>query len=308
MGAGAWANCQIPIALLPKKATDETATAKMVRPLVSFCLSIPFVRLLSLKVPTFHLNLAVGRYLEYDSILIRTKTTSESPPRIYWDHGCSGAVCDVRDKSNRIALLQKAPSFGFDNLISGLTFIDFLQYFGEENARKANGYGIGMDYFDLIVDKDPKFFYSYFFMSITGSIYSGQPERSVALMNKGFKSISLHAPEASYYLWRLKGSDELLFLGNSQAAIESMLTAADWARKINDAESLQVGEISRKTAEFLAKNPNSKMAQFASWAMVLENAVDINARKIAVFKIRELGGKVELDSKGEPKLTPPPQD
>jgi hypothetical protein len=215
---------------------------------------------------------------------------------------------DAKDKSNRIALLQKAPSFGFDNLISGLMLIDFLQYFGEENARKTNGYGIGMDYFDLIIDKDPRFFYSYFFMSITGSIYSGQPERSVALMDKGFKSIGLHAPEASYYLWRLKGTDELLFLGNSQAAQKSMLTAADWASKIGDAESQQIGEISRKTAEFLAKNPNSKQAQFAAWTMVLQSAVDINARKIAVFKIRELGGKVELDSKGEPKITPPSQD
>jgi hypothetical protein len=215
---------------------------------------------------------------------------------------------DVEERANRIAVLTKMPSFGFDNLIANTMLIDYMQYFGEENARNINGYSLGLDYFDLILTKDPKFYISYFFMSVTGNIYSAQPERSVAIMEKGFKSIDPRTPENSYYLWRLKGTDELLFLGNGKAAQKSMQTAADWANKVNDEESRRVSAVSKKTASFLAKNPNSKQAQFAAWMMVIENAVDIKAQKIAMRKIRDLGGKVELDSKGELKITPPPKD
>jgi hypothetical protein len=215
---------------------------------------------------------------------------------------------DLRDKSSRVALLQKAPAFGFDNLVSGWMYIDFLQYFGEEDARKTTGYALGLDYLDLILQKDPRFSESYYALSIMGTVYTGQPERSVALMNKHFKSISLRAPESSYFLWRLKGIDELLFLGDSQAARKSMDTSAEWATQINDAESLRVAKISKATANFLARNPNSKIARFAAWMMVVENSADENARKIAVQKIRELGGNVEIDSNGKLKVTPPPQD
>jgi hypothetical protein len=215
---------------------------------------------------------------------------------------------DATEKANRIALLKKVPSFGFDNLVANMMLIDFLQYFGEENFRNHNGYGLGLEYFDLILEKDPRFYFAYFFLSITGNIYSGQPERSVAIMDKGFKSIDLRVPEGSYYLWRLKGTDELLFLGNGKAAQKSMQTAADWAVKIDDEESRKVAAVSQKTANFLAKNPNSKQAQFAAWMMVIDNAVDIKAKKIAVRKIQELGGNVEIDSKGELHVTPPPKD
>jgi hypothetical protein len=215
---------------------------------------------------------------------------------------------DVTAKADRIALFKKMPSFGFDNLIADSLMIDFIQYFGDHDARKATGYGLGLDYFDAIIDKDPKFFLAYFFLSVTGTVYSAQPDRSIAIMERGFKSMTPRSPENAYYLWRLKGTDELLFLGNAQAASKSMLTAADWANQIGDPESQRVANLSRATAKFLAKNPKSKLAQFAAWAMVIDNGVDVTAKKIAVQKIRELGGKVDLDSNGQIKLTPPPKD
>jgi hypothetical protein len=215
---------------------------------------------------------------------------------------------DVAEKANRIALLKKIPDFGFRNLTADAMLIDLVQYFGGDDARKTSGYGLGIEYLDLILEKDPKYYDAYFFLSVVGSIYSGQPEQSIAIMNRGFKSIDPRSPERSYYLWRLKGTDELLFLGNGRAAQKSMQTAADWAGEINDQESRRVAALSQKTANFLAKNPKSKQAQFAAWMMVIDRAVDIKVKKIAVFKIHELGGKVELDSNGELKVTPPPQD
>lgn len=215
---------------------------------------------------------------------------------------------DVTDKADRIALWKTTPTFGFDNLISNLTLIDFIQYFGDEPVRKINGYGLALPYFDLILEKDPKFFVAYFHLSVAGNIYNAQPEKSMEIMDRGFKSININAPDSSYYLWRLKGTDELLFAGNGQAAQKSMQIATDWAKQVNNEESRRVAEISQTTANFLAKNPKSKRAQFAAWMMVIDNAVDSNVKKIAVRKIQEIGGKVEIDNAGKVNVTPPLQD
>jgi hypothetical protein len=211
-------------------------------------------------------------------------------------------------RSNKLELMKKAPKFGFSNLIANNAFVDFLSYFGNQDARNVDGYRLGFDYFDVILKQDPKFFLAYYFLSGTGSGYMGDPARSVSMMNEGFKSIGLRSPEYSYYLWRLKATDELLFMGDSAAARVSMQTAADWAKQIGDEEGQRVSGISQRFANHLAKNPTSKQARFGAWAGILDTAIDNNARKLAVAKIRELGGKVELDAQGKIKLTPPAKD
>jgi hypothetical protein len=211
-------------------------------------------------------------------------------------------------RSNKLEIIKKAPKFGFNNLVANSTFVDFLGYFGNQDARNVNGYSLGFDYFDVILKQDPKFFLAYYYLSGTASGYMGDPGRSVSMMNESFKSIGLRSPEYSYYLWRLKATDELLFLGDAPAAEASMATASTWARQIGDEESLRVARISQKSADYLAKNPTSKQARFGAWAGILDTAIDNHARKLAVAKIRELGGKVELDAQGKIKLTPPAQD
>jgi hypothetical protein len=214
---------------------------------------------------------------------------------------------ETKIKASSLETWKKMPAFGFKNLIADLTFINYLQYFGDQEAREINGYGIGLDYFDVIVNKDPKFYYSYFFLSAVGSVYAAEPDKSIALMNQGFKNITPQAPENSYYLWRMKGVDELLFLNKPQFAQQSMQKAADWARLTGGTEGHRVAAISQHTADSLAKNPNNKEAQFSGWSLVLGNAVDINAKKIAVRKLRELGGKVYLDENGQIKVDKPPK-
>jgi hypothetical protein len=212
---------------------------------------------------------------------------------------------ETKIKLSSLEIWKKMPAFGFKNVIADLTFIDYLQYFGDQEARDINGYGLGLDYFDVIINKDPKFYYSYFFLSAVGAIYAAHPEKSIALMNQGFTNITPQAPENSYYLWRMKGVDELLFLNSPQSAQKSMQKAADWARLTGGEEGQRVAEISQHTADAIAKNPHSKEAQFAGWSLVLGNAVDINAKKIAVRKLRELGGKVYLDKDGQIKVDKP---
>jgi hypothetical protein len=215
---------------------------------------------------------------------------------------------ESRLRANQLELMKKIPKFGFNNLAANTSFIDFLGYFGNTDARNVSGYSLGFDYFDVVLKEDPRFFLAYYYLSGTGSSYLANPERTVKIMNEGFKSIKPNSPKYSYYLWRLKATDELLFLGESQMAKASMEKAADWAQMAGDEEGQRVARISSRTAKLLAQNPNSKQARFGAWASTLETAIDDNARKLAIAKIIELGGKIEQNAQGKIRIIPPATD
>lgn len=214
----------------------------------------------------------------------------------------------VASENLRLKLLQKTPAFGFDNLIADWVFLNFLQYFGDDNVRLQTGYALSPEYFKIIVDRDPRFLNAYIGLSTSISMYAARPQESVALMEQGLKSMSPQSPSKSYYVWRYKGIDELLFLGDAQAAIQSFKNAAEWASTYSDEESKNVAKFSRKTAEFLSLNPNSKLAQVNAWAMVLSSTTDKRAQKIAISRIEALGGKVVITPEGTVRIQPPPED
>jgi tetratricopeptide (TPR) repeat protein len=210
--------------------------------------------------------------------------------------------------TTRLALIKNLPTFGYRNLVADWHFIDFLQYFGDFEVRQKAGYGSALEYFEAILDRDPRFLYGYFYLSTTGSLYAGDPARSVSMMNRGLKSLSPNVPHRGFYIWRIKATDELLFLGKVADARNSMLTAADWARQSSDPQGKNVAQLSQKTAAYLARNPNSKQAQFDAWNMVLSSAVDEFAIKRAIAGIKSLGGNVTVTPTGELKVTAPPKD
>jgi hypothetical protein len=215
---------------------------------------------------------------------------------------------EVNLEQLHLDLLQKTPAFGYDNLLADWMFLNFLQYFGDDEARDLTGYSLSPKYFESIVDRDPRFLGAYIGLSTSISLYAGMPEKSVALMEKGLKSMSPQSPPKSYYVWRYKGIDELLFLGNAQAARQSFEKAAEWASNSSDEESKYIAALSGKTAQFLSRNPKSKFAQVNTWAMVLTNTTDTRARNIAISRIEALGGKVIVTPEGALKIRLPPKD
>jgi hypothetical protein len=208
----------------------------------------------------------------------------------------------------QLTIAKTLPTFGFDNIIADWHFIDFIQYFGDSELRAKAGYGAAMEYFEAMLDRDPRFLYAYFYLSSTGSIYAGKPEKSVELMDRGLKSLTPKVPDRGYYIWRLKAVDELLFLDRIPDARRSMLKAADWANQAATPEGQNVANLSRGTANYLARNPNSKQAQFDAWNMVLGAAVDDVVVKRAIAGIRSTGGKVTISSDGKLKTEPPAKD
>jgi len=208
----------------------------------------------------------------------------------------------------QLQLLNQLPSFGFDNLVANWAFLSFAQYFGDNQARELTGYQLSPEFFEVILDKDPYFWHAYLFLSSSTTLYAGQPERSVSMMNETLPLLSPTVPDRSYYIWRWKAVDELLFLGDSAAAQRSLETAARWASVHPDTESQLVAELSRQTAAALANNPDSLEAQVSAWSSVFYNAFDDDVRQLAVRRIQELGADASITPDGGLEVILPSQE
>ncbi len=211
----------------------------------------------------------------------------------------------VTREAARLKFLQSFPShgFGFNNLIADVTFLDFLQYFGDDKARVVHetGYALSPEYFEAILRRDPRFIYSYLYMSVSTSIFAGQPQRAIALYERGLKVLIPEILPYAYTVWRQRAIDELLFLGDTQAARRSFLKAAEWVERATfgpDAleETKTVAQTSRATAEFLRTNPDSTPARIGAWVLVLSTAVDRKTTQIAIAELDKLGIAVVFEA------------
>lgn len=203
----------------------------------------------------------------------------------------------------RQASLKQAriyPSFGFRNLAADTFFLRFLQYFGDDEARQVSGYGLSPLYFDNVLARDPFFIdlYDYLFTSV--SLYAGQPETTVALIDQALQSMSPQAPQGSYLIWRNRALDELLLLNDTEAAIKSLETAAAWAEQAPASDTLapRIADASRQTVATLKANPDSRIARALAWSGVIARAVDDRARQLAIEKVEAFGGKVTIREDG----------
>ncbi|WOD39032.1 hypothetical protein [Nodosilinea sp. E11] len=210
--------------------------------------------------------------------------------------------------ASALALAQKAPAFGFDNLVANWFFLQFLQYFGDDAARQSTNYSLSPDFFRVIIPNDPFYRYFYLFLSGSTSNFAGKPEQSVAIMAEGLDHLSPTLPPDGFYIWRYRGVDELLYLGDGEAAQKSFQTAADWARQSSDPDAPFMADNSQQTADFLANNPLSKQAQVSAWSSVLANAFDDATRQRAIDRINALGGSVLISETGGISIQFPQDD
>ena len=192
------------------------------------------------------------------------------------------------------------PNFGFTNIVADAFFLSFLQYFGNDEERELTGYGLSPLFFENVLQRDPFFvdIYDYLFTSV--SLYAGQPETTVSILNTALESMAPNAPERSYLVWRNKALDELLLLNDTEAAISSLETAADWADQAvaSDILASRVAEASRQLVGTLQTNPDSRIARALAWSGVIARAVDDQARQLAIEKVEGFGGRVTIREDG----------
>lgn len=204
--------------------------------------------------------------------------------------------------ATQLNLLARVPSFGFENLLGDWAFLQFLQYFGDWRAREATNYDLAPDFFKIIIPRDPKFAQAYVYLSTSVTLYAGQPDVTVALMDRGIEDLSPEIYPEAYLVPVYRAIDQLLFLGDSKAAAQSYELAADWVSYQKTPDAQASADYYRKTAKFLRDNPNSKQAQINSWVMVLAYAVSGRGQQLAIENLQRLGVKVTIAPDGRVQI------
>jgi len=204
-----------------------------------------------------------------------------------------------------IAIQKKLPTFGLNNLIADWNYLQFIQYFGDGSAREVTGYSLVTDYFEVAVNKDPLFTQSFLSFSAANSLFAGQPQKTVELINQVLESASPDLPGYPFLLWTYKATDEILFLGDLKAAQNSYEKAAEWVSLRNDDLGKKMSSRYLDTAKFLASNPDSTDAQIGAWANILSQAQDLKTQQYAIQQLKELGADVSVTEKGEIQIMRP---
>lgn len=204
----------------------------------------------------------------------------------------------------RLQVLKEMPSFGFSNLIADWAYLNFIQYYGDREARKETDYSLAPDYFEVIVDRDPRFAQAHLTLSTATSVYAGEPKKSVAYLEKSLQFLSPEINKDANFVWSYKGTDELLFLGDVEAAQKSFAMAAKWGYARGDELGRVIANRHQETAQFLADNPDSKKAQVRAWGTVLSNVADEETRQDVIEEIRSLGGDVVETQRGYRIISP----
>ncbi|WP_308254636.1 hypothetical protein [Geminocystis sp. GBBB08] len=207
-----------------------------------------------------------------------------------------------------LAIQKKMPTLGYGNLLADWQYLQFIQYFGDTQARDKTDYSAVTDYFELISKYDPYFVDAYFMLSTANSIYAAQPQKTVSLLNQVLSNLSPKINRDAFLLWMYKGVDEILFLGDIEEAKKSYNQSSKWALARGDEAGKLVAQRNLDTVKFLEENPDSKKAQVGAWGTVLSTVFDDKTRQMAIDKIKSLGGEVVISKNGEVQIKLPEDD
>ncbi len=202
-------------------------------------------------------------------------------------------------------LHKNMPGFGFDNLIADWNFLKYIQYMGDTEARKITGYSVITNYFETIVKKDPRFVDANLAISTSNSLFAGNPNKTVELLEKSLESINPSISSHPFFLWSYKATDEVLFLGDFEAAKSSYRTAAEWSKLSNLEGKEAIANRFLETISFLETEPDSISVQISAWTLVLSNNSDQKIKDYALQKIEELGGIITRKPNGIVEIRPP---
>jgi hypothetical protein len=212
-----------------------------------------------------------------------------------------------QQEATRLSLLKQMPLFGYDNVTANWVFLNFLQYFGDEEARSQTGYSLSPNYFDTLITLDPQFVDIYQYLSNSISYQLGKPEVSVKLLQRAAKGIYPDVDPRAFQVWRFMGLDQLLLLGDIPGAIKSHEMAAKW---VEGTEFQDFAQLFQGTAEFLRSDPDSAPVRIASWGAIYAQAAALGDKQTqarAKRQIEQLGGKVSIDKNGNVVLSNPPR-
>ncbi|NJR46649.1 MAG: hypothetical protein HC775_13215 [Hyellaceae cyanobacterium CSU_1_1] len=96
-------------------------------------------------------------------------------------------LAQEQEQAERVDWQQQTSHLDFDNLKADWTYLNFVQYFGNANARETIGYKLVPEYFETITTIDPRFTSAYLNLTIANSMYAGYPEKTIAFNGRSIK-------------------------------------------------------------------------------------------------------------------------
>ena len=201
--------------------------------------------------------------------------------------------------ATNLNILESFPSFGFNNLIADWMYLQFIQYFGDTDARNITGYQLISQYFQATVERDPRFASAYLKFSVANTMFAGKPTLSVKLLDQSLEKLSPNIADETYQLWISKATDELIYLGNLQAAKQSYQKAAEWAEQSNEASSDSFKRYAQRMVRFIETDPNTKKGRISAWSHILMTTDQKAVRQKAIKEIEALGGEIVTTPDGK---------
>ena len=113
-------------------------------------------------------------------------------------------------------------------------------------------------------------------------------------MHRGTAALSPQIHPKAFQVWRFKGLDQLLLLGDAPASVKSHEMAAEWVKGTPDAD---LEPIFRQVADFLRQDPNSVPVRLQSWATIYSQAAQVKDKQTqtrAQQEIEKLGWELEI--------------
>ena len=195
-----------------------------------------------------------------------------------------------QEEARSVAWQKRSPNLGFSNLKADWSYLNFVQYFGDKKARETIGYKLVPNYFETISHIDPRFTQAHLKLSIANSMYAGDPETTIALMQQVLDSIEPMSEEA-VAVWTSKGLDELLFMGDKKAAIESYKMAEQWAELVQSDRPEHTVKDLEETLESIGEI-ELKEAQLRAWSSVLVHIKDYQHRSEIIARLDRIKDEI----------------
>ena len=204
-------------------------------------------------------------------------------------------------RARSVAWQKRSPSLGFSNLKADLSYLNFVQYFGDKDARDTIGYKLVPDYFETIAHIDPRFTTAHLRLSIANSMYAGDPEKTIALMQQVLDTIEPRSEEA-VAVWTSKGLDELLFMGDKVSAIESYKMAEQWAALAQGDRSEKLAVKDLEEALKSVSELELKEAQLRAWSSVLVHIKDHQRRREIIDRLDRIKDEILVLRQSEEEI------
>jgi hypothetical protein len=172
------------------------------------------------------------------------------------------------------AEVLKMVSLGYDQILADIYWLNFIQYFGDTNARLVDHYDRCYDYLSLISALDPHFIQAYWFAAFAVGTEQKRPDLAEKIISRGLSN-----NQDNWYLPYIAGVNEFINSKDDKKAAKYYKMAAKFPGS--------PPWLSRQ-AQILDTNLPRIFKEIRTWATVYESNPDGLVKSTARTKLIDL--------------------